>query len=92
MPDQNVVGGDTVWVWGLPLAPLTTAQVIDRVDELIASRVPAFFITANLNYAMLTDADPRLQRVNERAAFVLADGMPLVWASRFGRRPLPDAP
>jgi N-acetylglucosaminyldiphosphoundecaprenol N-acetyl-beta-D-mannosaminyltransferase len=31
---------------------------------------------------MLTDQDPSLAAVNERAAFIVADGMPLVWASR----------
>jgi N-acetylglucosaminyldiphosphoundecaprenol N-acetyl-beta-D-mannosaminyltransferase len=39
---------------------------------------------------MLTDADDRLKCLNDRAAFVLADGMPLVWWSRLGPRPLPE--
>jgi N-acetylglucosaminyldiphosphoundecaprenol N-acetyl-beta-D-mannosaminyltransferase len=81
---------DPVWVWGLPLAPITFDQALDRVDDLIAAGQPSFFITANLNYAMLADGDPRLRDLNERAAFVLADGMPLVWWSRLGRRSLPE--
>src|SRR5262249_28805247 len=52
--------------------------------------VPAYFITANLHYAMLTASDPRLAAVNEAAAFIVADGMPLVWAARLSRRPLPE--
>jgi N-acetylglucosaminyldiphosphoundecaprenol N-acetyl-beta-D-mannosaminyltransferase len=81
---------DPVWVWGLPLAPVTFDQALDRIDRLIAAGRPSFFITANLNYAMLTDADLRLRSVNDRAAFLLADGMPLVWWSRLGPRPLPE--
>jgi N-acetylglucosaminyldiphosphoundecaprenol N-acetyl-beta-D-mannosaminyltransferase len=81
---------DVVCVWGLPLAPVTFDQTLDRIDGLIAAGRPAFFITANLNYAMLTDADDRLKRVNEKAAFLVADGMPLVWWSRLGPRPLPE--
>jgi N-acetylglucosaminyldiphosphoundecaprenol N-acetyl-beta-D-mannosaminyltransferase len=81
---------DVVWVWGLPLVPDTFDQALDRIDRLVAARRPSFFITANLNYAMLADADDRLKRVNEKAAFLLADGMPLVWWSRLGRRPLPE--
>jgi N-acetylglucosaminyldiphosphoundecaprenol N-acetyl-beta-D-mannosaminyltransferase len=77
-------------VWGLPLVPDTFAQSLDRIDRLIMAGRPAFFITANLNYAMLCDACPRLQRLNDRAAFILADGMPLVWWSRLGPRPLPE--
>lgn len=81
---------EPVYVWGLPLAPVTFEQALDRIDALVAARRPSFFITANLNYAMLADADPRLRTLNERAAFLLADGMPLVWWSRLGPRPLPE--
>ena len=77
-------------VWGLPLMPDTFAQALDRIDRLIAAGRPSFFITANLNYAMLTDADDRLTHLNEKAAFLLADGMPLVWWSRLGPRRLPE--
>lgn len=81
---------EPVWVWGLPLAPVTFGQALERIDRLVAAGRPSFFITANLNYAMLTDADDRLKRLNDRAAFLLADGMPLVWWSRLGRRRLPE--
>jgi N-acetylglucosaminyldiphosphoundecaprenol N-acetyl-beta-D-mannosaminyltransferase len=79
-----------VVVWGLPLVPDTFEQALDRIDRLVAARCPSFFITANLNYAMLSDRDEQLKRLNERAAFLLADGMPLVWWSRLGPRPLPE--
>jgi N-acetylglucosaminyldiphosphoundecaprenol N-acetyl-beta-D-mannosaminyltransferase len=79
-----------VWVWGLPLAPLTFAQTLDRVDGLIDAGKPGFFITANLHYAMISNQDPRLAEVNRRAAFIVADGMPLVWASRWQSRRLPE--
>jgi N-acetylglucosaminyldiphosphoundecaprenol N-acetyl-beta-D-mannosaminyltransferase len=81
---------EPVWVWGLPLVPDTFEQTLDRIDRLIAAGRPAFFITANLNYAMLADADDRLKRVNDQAAFLVADGMPLVWWSRLGSRRLPE--
>lgn len=77
-------------VWGLPLAPYTFGRTLDRVGELIAAGEPSFFVTANLNYAMISDRDPRLRAINERAAFIVADGMPLVWWSRLGKRRLPE--
>jgi len=81
---------DTVWIWGLPLARLTFDRTLDLVDRLIDRRRPGFFITANLHYAMLTDRDPRLPAVNQRASFIVADGMPMVWYSRLTGRPLPE--
>ena len=81
---------EPVWVWGLPLLPVTFEQALDRIDHQIHDGQPSFFITANLNYAMLVDSDDRLRRLNDQAAFVLADGMPLVWWSRLGHRRLPE--
>jgi N-acetylglucosaminyldiphosphoundecaprenol N-acetyl-beta-D-mannosaminyltransferase len=60
------------------------------VDQLIQAGKPGYFITANLNYAMLTAQDVRLPAVNKGAALILADGMPLVWASRWRPRRLPE--
>ncbi|MHC4402037.1 MAG: WecB/TagA/CpsF family glycosyltransferase [Planctomycetota bacterium] len=89
--DRNGDGNlDRVTVWGLPLARLTYRQTLDEVDCLIRRGEPAFFITANLNYAMLARRDERMRSVNDRAAFLLADGMPLVWYSRLLGKPLPE--
>src|SRR5438046_477093 len=71
-----------VELWGLPLAPLTMSQTLDLIDRWVAERTPRYFITANLHYAMLTAEDARLDPVNRGAGMVLADGMPMVWASR----------
>jgi len=81
---------DVVWIWGLPLARLTYHETLDEVDRLIRRGRPAFFITANLHYAMLTSRHQRLRSVNDQAAFLVADGMPLVWYSRLVGRALPQ--
>lgn len=83
-------GIERVSVWGLPLARLTYEETLDAVETLIARGEPSYFVTANLHYAMLSDRDPRLAAVNRRAAFVVADGMPLVWYSRLRGQPLPE--
>lgn len=75
-----------VEVWGLPLTPFTFDQTLDAVDDLIDAREPTSIVTANLHSAMVAAQDPRFARAVRRAAFVLADGMPLVWAAR-GRIP-----
>lgn len=81
---------DVVWVWGLPLKPYTTEQALNRIDDLIARRTPSYFITANLHYAMVSEGSKELQEANAQADFIVADGMPLVWASRLIKRPLPE--
>lgn len=81
--------GDST-VWGLPLTPLTRTQAVERVDDLVRAGAPSYFITANLHYAMLTASTPGLDRVNRGAAFILADGAPLVVASRRTPSPVPE--
>ena len=81
---------DTARIWGVPLACLTYEETLDEVDRLIGRGQPAYFITANLHYAMLADRDRRLQDINERAAFIVADGMPMVWRSRLKGPRLPE--
>ena len=79
-----------VWVWGVPFAPLTLAETVATVGHLIEAGGPAYFITANTHYAMLTESYPDLRPINTRAAFIVADGSPLVWASRWQGSPLPE--
>lgn len=81
---------EEVEVLGLRLARMSFAETVDRVEWLIRRGRPSFFITANLHYAMLCERDGRLRQVNQKAAFLTADGMPLVWLSRLLGRPLPE--
>ncbi|MEZ6114158.1 MAG: WecB/TagA/CpsF family glycosyltransferase [Pirellulaceae bacterium] len=81
---------ETTRVWGVPFARVTLESTLSQIERLVAARRPSFFITANLNYAMLTAERPELRRLNEQAAFIVADGMPIVWRSRWSANPLPE--
>ena len=81
---------EQVMVWGVPFSRLTLTDTLRHVTGLIQSRTGGYFITANLNYNMLTAHHPQLHSVNEKAAFIVCDGMPMVWWSRRFERPLPE--
>jgi N-acetylglucosaminyldiphosphoundecaprenol N-acetyl-beta-D-mannosaminyltransferase len=66
------------------------AETVTAIGSLIETGRPTFFITANTHYVMLTQQNPDLQAINARAALILADGAPLVWASRWMGSPLPE--
>jgi N-acetylglucosaminyldiphosphoundecaprenol N-acetyl-beta-D-mannosaminyltransferase len=83
-------GRSRVWIWGVAFSPMTREVAAQVVMELISTRQPSMFITANTHYTMLCYENPELREVNSRAAFVLADGAPLVWASRWKSTPLPE--
>jgi len=81
---------EPVWIWGIPFAPFTLVETVEHVAALVAKSQPAFFITANTHYVMLTHDYSDLFEVNNRAAFIVADGTPLVWAARRRAVPLPE--
>ncbi len=89
-PAERPTTPETVDVWGLPLARLDTNATLDLVNRMIRSGQPGFFITANLHYARLTAGSGFLQELNGRAAFLTADGMPLVWQANWQGQPLPE--
>ncbi|MGE3822024.1 MAG: glycosyltransferase, partial [Isosphaeraceae bacterium] len=64
----------TVSVWGVPFSPMTRAEAVSAVADLIQSGGPSYFITANTHYVMLANRMPELQPVSDGAAFILADG------------------
>jgi N-acetylglucosaminyldiphosphoundecaprenol N-acetyl-beta-D-mannosaminyltransferase len=66
------------------------AETVTAIGNLIEMGRPTFFITANTHYVMLTQQNPDLQVINAKAALILADGAPLVWASRCMGSPLPE--
>ncbi len=79
-----------VVVWGVPFAPFTLEQTVDEVERMVEAGQPRFFMTVNLHTAMLAAEDPALRAAVDASAFVVADGMPLVWASRLQPRRLPE--
>ena len=81
---------DPTWVWRVPFAPLSMAETVTAIGNLIELGQPTFFITANTHYVMLTQQNPDVQAINAKAALILADGAPVVWASRWAESPLPE--
>lgn len=80
---------EIVRVWDTAFAPWTLAQTVDEVGRLIAAGRPAYFVTANVHTLMVAEADPGMRAALDGAAFVLADGMPVVWAARLKGHRLP---
>ena len=80
----------SVNVWGVPFTSVDYDGGMALIEDQIESRVPGYFITANMHYLMVSDADHRMRRVNTDAAFILDDGMPIVWRSRSTNCPIPE--
>ena len=66
----------------LPLDRLTEDEVIDRVLEGVKAGRGGWICPVNLDVLRKVTRDPELRTLVEGADLVVADGMPLVWASK----------
>ncbi len=77
-------------VAGLALDPLTENDVVEHVIAELAAGRGGHVVTPNIDICRAVSKDPALRRLVAAAEVVVADGMPLVWASRLQGTPLPE--
>jgi N-acetylglucosaminyldiphosphoundecaprenol N-acetyl-beta-D-mannosaminyltransferase len=75
---------------GLEFDNLSMAGAVQRIDRLVRARYPAMVVTANVDHALRFQHDPEYARIVRGADLVLADGKPIIWASRLQRTPLKE--
>ena len=79
-----------IHVQGAKLHAITEKQCVDIVmDELNAGRAGSI-VTMNLDHLRRFVKDGRYRVLCKKATLHVADGMPLVWASRLQGTPLPE--
>jgi len=69
---------------------VTQAQALDRIAALVESGRGGSVFTPNVDHVVKAEDDPALQAAYSRVSLSIADGQPLVWASRLLRAPLPE--
>lgn len=77
-------------IMGVPFSPLTLPETIARIEQMIASRKGHYIVTANVDFLVQARSDVELHRILVEADLVLCDGQPLVWASRWLGKGLPE--
>lgn len=80
----------TVAILGIPIDILNASQALQRLEEFILSRRFHQVATANTDFLEKAMRDPELKHILQVADMVVADGMPLVMASRWLGVPLPE--
>ncbi len=73
----------------LPVDPVTMAGALEIVERLVNGAGGAVF-TPNVDHIVQAEDNPRFREAYARANLCLADGMPVVWASRLLRTPVPE--
>jgi len=65
-------------------------QVVEELIQTIQAGQRGRLCTVNVAVLMMMRSDARLQRFVDSARWTVADGQPLVWASRLTQQPLPE--
>ncbi|GIF41312.1 WecB/TagA/CpsF family glycosyltransferase [Actinoplanes xinjiangensis] len=81
---------DRVHLDGTGIDRITEDEVVAVVRESLAHGRGGRIITPNVDILRRASADPGVRRHLDDADLIVADGMPLVWASRLGGSPLPE--
>jgi N-acetylglucosaminyldiphosphoundecaprenol N-acetyl-beta-D-mannosaminyltransferase len=81
---------DRVHLDGTGIDRITEDEVVAVVRDALGDGRGGRIITPNVDILRRAAADPRVRRHLDNADLIVADGMPLVWASRLGGAPLPE--
>ena len=81
---------DLVRILDLAVDRVTMAEALDRLDLMVKVGGPFQVLTPNVDHIMRVRKDPEFRRVYEEGDLVVADGTPLVWASRLLGDRLPE--
>lgn len=80
---------DAIRLFGIAIDNLTMAQALERLRILLTEEGGHHYVvTPNVDHVVRLRRDALFRQAYAGASMVLADGMPLVWASRWLGRPL----
>lgn len=81
-------------ILGVPIDNLTMDETLDRVEQMVevgrATGRTHQIATVNTDFLVKAQEDPNLQDLLQHADLCTADGMPLVWASKYLNKPLKE--
>jgi N-acetylglucosaminyldiphosphoundecaprenol N-acetyl-beta-D-mannosaminyltransferase len=89
MPDTARSDADRVDILGVRVRPLSLAQTVDAVEDCIRRGERRYGVFINVYNVIEARRDASYRQNLNDADFPMADGIPLVWASRVLRDPVP---
>jgi N-acetylglucosaminyldiphosphoundecaprenol N-acetyl-beta-D-mannosaminyltransferase len=84
------VRGPRLRIGELEVDSVTFDQALERIAELIDRGEGGAVFTPNVDHVVKAETDVEFRLAYSRASLCLADGMPILWASRLLGSPLPE--
>jgi len=73
---------------GVEIDNVNRAEAMERISALVRERRPSLVVTPNVDHLINLQSDPEFREIYRKAALVLTDGVPLLWAARFLGTPI----
>lgn len=90
MPQRVMAALPRVLLYGVTLAAITERECVRVIMEELDARRGGWLMTLNLDHLRRAVLNPAYGALVARTDLLVADGMPLVWASRLQKTPLPE--
>jgi N-acetylglucosaminyldiphosphoundecaprenol N-acetyl-beta-D-mannosaminyltransferase len=74
--------------FGVRFTNVTSPEALGIVDRFVASGLPHYVLTPNVDHLCRVATDPTFRAAYEGADMVAVDGVPVMWAARLMGRPL----
>lgn len=88
-PTQPATPG-MVRLFDIDIDNVTMGQAVARIDQLVQEKTNSYVVTPNVDHIMKLQADSAFREIYRGASLVIADGMPLIWASKLLKKPLKE--
>lgn len=79
---------ESIKLFDINITNITMIEAIDTIINLVKTNQRGYVVTPNVDHIVKLQQDKRLKEIYEHATLVLADGMPIVWASHLLGKPL----
>jgi N-acetylglucosaminyldiphosphoundecaprenol N-acetyl-beta-D-mannosaminyltransferase len=88
--NRSQAGLPSIDLLGMNLAAITSSALVDHMFQSLDAGRGGWIVTANLDFMRRYVRDPNARDLYAAADIRVADGMPLVWASRMQGANLPE--
>ena len=80
-------------LFGIQIDAVNMQQAVQRLRQWVENDTPKtcqYVVTPNVDHTVLLQENEQFRDAYRQAGLILADGHPIVWASRLLRQPLPE--
>ncbi len=81
---------DRIRIGSLRVDVVNLDGALDAIDALVSAKAGGTVFTPNVDHVVQVEHDPRFRAAYDDVSLSLVDGMPLMWAARLLKTPLPE--